>query len=459
MMMRPYASQSLLLLLVLLTTAPPSVVAFLGAATTRATTTTPSYQMADRQQPQQYQPQQQHERRTSSRSSPDFFRLYASSKTGRNFYDVLGVSRDASTADIKKAYRAKARQYHPDANPGKDTTEEFQSVNRAYEVLNDPDLKRKYDMFGEQGIGTSAASDSAAGGSPFGGGAGFGQEVDLGDIFDSFFGGGGGMGGGGRTRTAQRGPMVGDDLRFDLEIDFQTAIFGGEEKVRIRHLEKCDTCDGSGVQPGAKVSTCSTCNGAGVVVQVTRTPLGNFQTQQTCPTCRGTGKRVEEYCKTCSGQGVNSKTKQIKVTIPAGVDDGNKLRVRNEGDAGPNGGPAGDLYIFLKVKTDSKFRREGPDIYSDATVSYVDAILGASLKCPVVDGEVSIKVPAGTQPGQVMRLKGNGAPKLGNANVRGDHFVTIKVDIPKNLSKDEEDLITKLKELRDKKEKKGGIFG
>jgi molecular chaperone DnaJ len=313
-------------------------------------------------------------------------------------------------------------------------------------------------MFGEQGIGTSAASDTTAG-SPFGGG-GFGQEVDLGDIFDSFFGGGGGMGGGARRTARPRGPVMGDDLRFDLEIDFKTGVFGGDEKVRIRHLETCDTCTGNGIKPGSKVSTCSTCGGSGVTVQVTRTPLGNFQTQQTCPTCRGTGQKVEEYCGTCGGQGVNQKTKQIKVTIPPGVENGNKLRVRGEGDAGPNGGPAGDLYIFLKVKDDPKFRREGPEIYSDETISYVDAILGASIKTPVVDGEVTIKVPAGTQPGQVMRLKGNGAPRLGDPNTRGDHFVTMNVEIPKDLSKEEEELVEKLRAIRQKKSTKGkGIFG
>ena len=355
-----------------------------------------------------------------------------------------------------------------DANPNKDTTEQFQDINRAYEVLKDPDLKRKYDMFGEQGIGTSAASDQSAG-SPFGGGAGFSQDVDLNDIFDSFFGGGGmggGMGGGfggGRGRAASRGPVVGNDLRFDLEIDFKTAVFGGEEKVRIRHLETCDTCTGSGVKPGSKISTCSTCGGSGVTVEVTRTPLGNFQTQQTCPTCRGTGQKIEEYCGTCGGQGLNQKTKQIKVTVPAGVEDGNKLRVRGEGDAGPNGGPAGDLYIFLRVKEDANFRREGPEIYSEESISYLDAILGNSIKTPVVDGEVTIKVPPGTQPGQVMRLKGNGAPRLGNPNQRGDHYVTVKVEIPKDLSKEEEDLIEKLKNIQaakdGKDDKKGGWFG
>lgn len=318
-------------------------------------------------------------------------------------------------------------------------------------------------MFGESGVGTSAASEGQ--GSPFGGGAGFGQEVDLNDIFDSFFGGGmgggmgggGGFGGGGR-RAQPRGPVTGNDLRFDLEIDFKTAIFGGEEKVRIRHLETCETCNGDGIKPGSKVVTCPQCGGQGVTVEVTRTPLGNFQTQQTCPSCRGTGQKIEEYCGTCGGQGLNQKTKQIKVTVPAGVEDGNKLRVRGEGDAGPNGGPPGDLYIFLRVKEDSNFRREGPEIYSEETISYLDAILGNSIKTPVVDGEVTIKVPPGTQPGQVMRLKGNGAPRLGNPDQRGDHYVTVKVDIPKDLSKEEEELIAKLRDIREGKEaaKTGG---
>jgi len=392
--------------------------------------------------------------RTTSSSSSSRTALFMST-TGTDFYQVLGVSRSADTKDIKKAYRQLAKKYHPDANPGEDTTQKFQEINRAYEVLSNPELKQRYDRYGERGIGTSAASDSA-GPSPFGGG-GFGQEVDLGDIFDTFFGGGGGMGGPGRGPRS-RGPIQGDDLRFDLEIDFKTAIFGGEEKVRIRHLEKCDTCPGDGVKPGASVSTCRVCGGSGVTMQVTRTPLGNFQTQQTCPTCRGTGQQVEEYCGTCSGQGVFSKTKQIKVTIPAGVEDGNKLRVRGEGDAGPLGGPSGDLYIFLKVKEDSTFRREGPEVYSDASVSYIDAILGASIKVPVVDGEVTIKVPAGTQPGQVMRLKGNGAPRLGNPDSRGDHYVTMDVEIPSKLSKEEQELVEKLRELKEKKKTKTGLF-
>jgi len=270
-------------------------------------------------------------------------------------------------------------------------------------------------------------------------------------------GGMGGMGGGGGGRT--RGPVIGDDLRFDLEIDFKTAVFGGEEKVRIRHQENCDSCtDGDGIKPGSKVRTCSTCSGAGATIQVTRTPLGNFQTQQTCASCRGTGQKIDEYCGTCGGQGMVQKAKQIKVAIPAGVEDGNKLRVRGEGDAGPKGGPSGDLYIYLRVKEDKVFRREGPEIYSDQPISYVDAILGASVKTPVVDGEVTIKVPPGTQPGQVLRLKQNGAPRLGQTNSRGDHFVTVNVEIPKKISKEEEALMKQLKELQDKKSEKKGIF-
>ena len=408
----------------------------------------------------------------SSQRSPTSLFMSSRNSSNRDMYTVLGISRSADAAEIKSAYRKLAKKYHPDANPGKDTTSEFQEVNRAYEVLSDVDKRKKYDMFGEAGVGSSAASEGGGPygyGSPFGGGAGFGQEVDLGDIFDTFFGGGGGGGGGpgagfgarggGRGGGRRSGPMAGDDLRFDLELDFKKAVFGGEEKVRIRHLETCGTCTGSGVKPGAKVSTCTTCNGVGVTMQVTRTPLGNFQTQQTCPTCRGTGQIVEEYCGTCSGEGTVSKTKQIKVDIPPGVEDGNKLRVRSEGDAGPKGGPPGDLYIFLKVKPDPNFRREGPEIYSDATISYVDAILGASLKVPVVDGEVTIKVPPGTQPEQVMRLKGNGAPVLGDANKRGDHYVTMKIEIPSSISKEEKELIEKLQTLQEKRTgKKTGFF-
>ncbi|CAN0060385.1 unnamed protein product, partial [Ectocarpus sp. 4 AP-2014] len=262
----------------------------------------------------------------------------------------------------------------------------------------------------------------------------------------------------------------GDDLRVDLDLDFKSACFGVEEKVRIRHLETCNTCSGSGVKPGAKVSTCGQCGGSGVVIQATRTPLGAFQTQTTCPTCRGTGEIVEEYCGSCSGQGVVEKTKQVKVKVPAGVDDGNKLRVKGEGDAGAKGGPVGDLYVFLNVKSDPKFKRTGKDIYSEQKISYLDAILGNdNVNVEVVDGNVEIKVPAGCQPDTVLRIRGKGSPQLNNASVRGDHYVTMKVAIPRDVSGEErkllEDLQTKAGgKVKDSKKKSkgnkgfGGIF-
>ena len=298
-------------------------------------------------------------------------------------------------------------------------------------------------MFGEAGV------QGAAGG----GGGGGAQQVDLSDIFDSFFGGGGGRGGGfggmggAGARQRQRGPVKGDDLRFDLEIDFDRAIFGGEEKAKIRHLETCETCKGDGLKPGTKKRGCGTCGGQGVVMQVTRTPLGNFQTQAACPTCRGTGEIIDEFCPKCSGQGTNQVAKTVTLTIPCGVENGQKLRVRSEGDAGPNGGPAGDLYIFVNVKRDSRFRREGTEIYSDASVSYVDAILGSEAVVPTVDGDVTIKVPAGSQPETVLRLKGKGAPKLGSKDDRGNHYVTLKVNVPTSLSSKEKALIEELREL------------
>ncbi|CAM9252101.1 unnamed protein product [Ectocarpus sp. 12 AP-2014] len=379
-------------------------------------------------------------------------------RMGRDFYEVLGVDRGADKSQLKSAFRKLAREYHPDVNDSPGASEKFNEISTAYSVLNDDEQRQRYDQFGEAGIGRGGG----------GGGAGFDQ-VDLSDIFDSFFGGGG-MGGGGRQQQRRQGPVRGDDLRVDLDLDFKSACFGVEEKVRIRHLETCNTCSGSGVKPGAKVSTCGQCGGSGVVIQATRTPLGAFQTQTTCPTCRGTGEIVEEYCGSCSGQGVVEKTKQVKVKVPAGVDDGNKLRVKGEGDAGAKGGPVGDLYVFLNVKSDPKFKRTGKDIYSEQKISYLDAILGNdNVNVEVVDGNVEIKVPAGCQPDTVLRIRGKGSPQLNNASVRGDHYVTMKVAIPKDVSADERKLLEELQtkgggKVKDSKKKSkgnkgfGGIF-
>ena len=359
-----------------------------------------------------------------------------------DFYRDLGISRGADEREIKKAFRVRAKDCHPDVAP--DKGDEWAKVSRAYEVLSDADQRKRYDMFGEAGV-QGAAQQGGAGG----------QQVDLSDIFDSFFGGGGGGGFGGSGgfgaqtggRRQTRGPQRGDDLRFDLTVDFIMACFGGEEKIKIRHLEKCETCGGDGIKPGSSKRTCGTCGGQGAVMQVTRTPLGNFQTQTTCPTCRGTGQIIDEYCPKCSGQGTTQVAKQVTLTVPAGVMPGQKLRVRGEGDAGPQGGPAGDLYIFIKVKDDDRFRRDGQEIYSDVEVPYVDAILGAEAQVATIDGDVTIKVPAGSQPGTVLRLKGKGAPKLGDKTNRGNHYVTMKVKIPSSLSSREKEIVEELRTL------------
>jgi molecular chaperone DnaJ len=297
------------------------------------------------------------------------------------------------------------------------------------QVLSDKDLRARYDQFGEAGVKGQGAPNM--------------QDFDLGDIFETFFGGQAGAGG----QRRRSGPTEGDDLRFDLEIDFQTALFGGEKKIRITHLETCGTCTGSGVAPGAKVNSCTTCGGRGVVSQVVSTILGRMQQQVRCPTCGGTGTVVEKYCGSCDGKGVNKKSKQLTITIPPGVEDSNRLRVRGEGDAGSKGGPPGDLYVFLSVRPDPRFRREGMEIYSEVSVSYVDAILGSTLRVPTVDGTIDLQMPSGTQPGTTLRAEGKGAPKLNNVNVRGSHYVKVKVEIPQKLSNKERDLVTQLKEV------------
>lgn len=350
------------------------------------------------------------------------------------------MGRGASKADLKKAFRNLARKYHPDVSKEPGAKEKFQEIAQAYEVLSDSDMRQRYDQFGEAGVKGGA-------------GQGFSDfsNADFGsfsDIFDTFFGGQAGRSGapGGRRRS---GPAPGDDLRLDVSVDFLDAVFGTEQKIRFSHLETCTTCDGSGHKPGTRPRTCSACNGAGTVMQVTRTPLGMFQQATTCQTCRGTGEIVDEYCGTCGGRGRDQKTKQIQITIPAGVDSGSRLRIRNEGDAGPKGGPPGDLYVVLQVKNSSDFVRDGVNIKTKMDVSYVDAILGKTVPVKTVDGKVDMTIPSGTQPGTVLRITGKGVPKLGSSSdVRGDHYVTINVKIPTRLSAEERRLVQELDDLK-----------
>ncbi|MDA0672364.1 MAG: molecular chaperone DnaJ [Cyanobacteria bacterium] len=363
----------------------------------------------------------------------------------RDYYEVLGVARSASQDEIKRAYRRQARKYHPDVNKEDGAEEVFKEINRAYEVLSEPEVRARYDRFGEAGVSGAGA-------------AGFQDFGDMGgfaDIFESFFGGFGGA-----TTSRRRGPSRGDDLRLDLKLDFKEAIFGGEKEIKISHLETCGTCRGSGAKPGTRPQTCGTCGGSGQVRRTTRTPFGSFAQVSACPTCGGSGEVVEDRCDTCGGSGHHQTSKKLKITIPAGVDNGTRLRVSNEGDAGQRGGPAGDLYVYLFVSEDTDFRRDGINILSDLKITYLQAILGAKIEVSTVDGPVQMEVPAGTQPDTVLTLENRGVPKLGNPVSRGDHLITVKVQIPTRLKPEERDLVEKLAEMRgDRVSKGGGIEG
>jgi len=364
----------------------------------------------------------------------------------RDYYEILGVARNADKEELKRAYRRLARKYHPDVNKEAGAEDSFKEINRAYEVLSDPELKTRYDRFGEAGVS---------------GGAGSGFSQDFGDsfadIFESFFSG---FSGGTGTQTRRRtGPVRGDDLRIDLTLDFQEAVFGGEKELRIKHLETCETCGGTGAKPGTQPQTCSTCSGTGQVRRATRTPFGSFTQVSVCPTCNGTGESIVDKCSTCGGKGQNEVTKKLKITIPAGVDNGTRLRVSNEGDAGRRGGPAGDLYVFLAVKDHSNFRRDGINVLSEIKISYLQAILGCRLLVKTVDGDTELTIPPGTQPGTVLTLENQGVPRLGNPVSRGDHLITIDVNIPTKVSSEERELLEQLAKIRGDRTGDGGFGG
>lgn len=358
----------------------------------------------------------------------------------RDYYEVLGVSKSAGEADLKKAYRNLARQYHPDVNKTAEAEAMFKEITEAYEVLSDPQKRAAYDQYGHAGV-------NMGGGGPGGGFEGFGGAgFGFNDIFEAFFGGG--MGGGGRRGPS--GPERGSDLRLDLEVAFRDAIFGTETEIAIAHLAGCDTCHGSGAAPGSEVTTCGTCRGMGQVQQSQRTPFGSFTQVAVCPKCQGEGKMAENPCKDCRGQGRKKVSKQLKVKIPAGVDTGARLRVSGEGDAGSRGGPAGDLYVVLFVLPDGehRFERRDTDLYTEAAVDYTDAALGAEIEVPTLEGTTRITMPAGTQPGTVFRLKGKGVPHLGDSRRRGDLHVAVKLEVPTQLSSDETTLLKRLAALR-----------
>ncbi|MFM8007317.1 MAG: DnaJ C-terminal domain-containing protein, partial [Dolichospermum sp.] len=279
------------------------------------------------------------------------------------------------------------------------------------------------------------------------------------DIFESIFSGFG-CGPGGQTQQKRRsGPVRGDDLRLDLKLDFREAIFGGEKEIRISHLETCEVCNGSGAKPGTRPRTCGTCSGSGQVRRVTRTPFGSFTQVSTCPTCDGTGTVVEDKCDACGGKGANQVTKKLKINVPAGVDNGTRLRISQEGDAGQRGGLPGDLYVYLFVNEDQEFHRDGINIISEIKISYLQAILGCRLEVSTVDGPVELVIPPGTQPNTVMKLENRGVPRLGNPVSRGDQMLTVLIDIPTKILPEERELLEKLAKIKGDRTGKGGLEG
>jgi molecular chaperone DnaJ len=366
-----------------------------------------------------------------------------------DYYQTLGVSRDASKEDLKRAYRRLARKYHPDINKEPGAEERFKEINRAYEVLSEPETRSRYDRFGEAGVGSGAGSS----------GFEYGDMGGFADIFETIFSGFGGMGSQTTSSRRRNGPVRGDDLRLDLKLEFREAVFGGEKQIRIPHLENCQACSGSGAKPGTGVKTCSTCSGSGQVRRATRTPFGSFAQVSVCPTCNGSGQVIEEKCNVCGGAGRKQETKKLKITIPPGVDNGTRLRVSSEGDAGLRNGPAGDLYVYLFVEPDREFTREGINIRSEIIISYLQAILGCRIEVDTVDGKEELTIPAGIQPDTILTLENKGVPKLNNPSSRGDHLITVKVGIPTKISAEEKELLEKLVKIKGDSTSKGGLEG
>jgi len=350
----------------------------------------------------------------------------------KDYYDILGVDKDASQKEIKKAYRKLAKKYHPDMNKDDpDTSEKFKEISEAYEILSDPDKRERYDRYGHSGINDNDFNfdDFAQGG--FGG---------FDDIFDMFFGGRGGR------SSRRRGPQKGSDLQYRMEITFEEAAFGAEKEITIPRTESCETCGGSGAKPGTDVKTCPKCDGSGQIRVTQRTPFGQFTQTKTCDRCGGTGKIVKTPCPDCNGTGKQRRHRNLTVNIPAGVDDGNRLRMAGEGEAGEKGAPSGDLYIIINVKPHDIFERKGDDIYCEVPINFVQATLGDEIKVPTLDGKVKFTIPEGTQPGTTFRLKQKGIQHL-NRHGRGDEYIKAKVVIPRHLSQEQKDLLKEFAEL------------
>jgi len=354
----------------------------------------------------------------------------------RDYYEVLGVAKNASKDDIKKAYRKLAMQYHPDRNPdNKEAEAKFKEASEAAEVLMDDDKKSRYDQFGHAGV------NGGSGG--FGGAGGFqGDFADFGDIFGDIFGDmlGGGRGRGRRGGRSQGRP--GDDLQMNLDIDFSEAAFGIEKTISINKNVKCDTCNGTGAKAGSSPTTCDYCHGHGEI----RRQQGFFTVASTCPKCNGSGQMIKDPCGSCNGIGKKKKKVDLQVKVPAGIDNGQRLKLSNEGDAGSNGGPNGDLYVVINIKPHEIFERDEFDVHCTVPISFSQAALGAEMEVPTLSGKVALKIPAGTQSGVKMRLKGKGIQRLGGYGV-GDQIVSVHVETPTKLSSEQKDLLKRLAEI------------
>ncbi|MBQ5443937.1 MAG: molecular chaperone DnaJ [Erysipelotrichaceae bacterium] len=358
----------------------------------------------------------------------------------RDYYEVLGISKGASEDEIKKAYRKLAKQYHPDVNKAPDAEAKFKEINEAYEVLSDPQKKAANDQFGHAGMDGFGQGGYSSG---FGGM----NMDDLGDIFSDFFGGMGGFSGfnfGGSSSSSRRsGPIKGDNRYMSMEIEFLDAVHGVDKMINLSVDKTCTYCDGSGAATRSDIETCPTCRGSGRVMRQSRTPFGVVQQQSVCPDCKGSGKRIKKICPHCSGRGYNSVKEQVEVTIPAGISSGQQVRLAGYGERGENGGPNGDLYIEIRVRPHKYFTREGNNIHISVPISAVDATLGTTVDIPTAYGDVELSIPAGTQPGQQLRIKGYGIKDLRTKNV-GDQYVEVQIEIPRKLTREEKELYEKL---------------
>lgn len=356
----------------------------------------------------------------------------------RDYYEILGVSKSASDDEIKKAYRKLSKKFHPDINKEADADEKFKEIAEAYEVLSDANKRAAYDQYGHASTDPNFGAGGGFGGGGFGG-SGFGG---FEDIFDSFFGGGG------RSRYNPNAPRQGEDLQYTLDLEFEEAVFGKETTIRYNRKQECETCHGDGAKPGTSPVTCSKCGGSGSINVERNTPLGRIQTRSVCDVCNGTGQEIKEKCPTCLGAGHVKERHTVKVTVPAGVEDGDQMRLSGQGEAGKNGGPYGDLYVIFRVKPSKQFQRRGAEIYYEAPIHFVQAALGDEIQVPTVHGKVKLKIPAGTQTGTTFRIKGKGAPRLRGTG-QGDQHVKVNIVTPKNLNSKQAELLREFAKASD----------